>query len=128
VDSLLDFAEGSLLGEVLFKVDPVWFKKNRPQSMADNWIVKFNNLKRIYKLVEHYFEEILGLVLKDEQPNLTFICRDDNEEELLMFVNMIICIAVQCESNHMFIEKTQTLSEEDQQRLMEMIEQTMALF
>ncbi|KAI8923275.1 HOOK protein-domain-containing protein [Entophlyctis helioformis] len=58
--SLQDLADGTTFLEVLHNVDPQWFKLPKITDMGDNWVYKFNTIKRLYKLMESYFEEFLA--------------------------------------------------------------------
>lgn len=46
--------------------DPAYFRPGGAPStasqkaLADNWVLRFNNLKRLYKLIIRYFECVLA--------------------------------------------------------------------
>ncbi|KAJ3355007.1 hypothetical protein HDU83_004178 [Entophlyctis luteolus] len=121
-----DFCDGALFNELLTEIDPVWFKRSRNLETGDNWVLRFNGLKKTYKLITSYYEEVLGqpYVRTLNAPNLTAIARDDDSAEALVLATLIIALAVQCENNQTFISRIQTLGQEQQHALMLAIEQT----
>ncbi|KAJ3066820.1 hypothetical protein HDU98_009918, partial [Podochytrium sp. JEL0797] len=124
---IADFCDGSLFNELLAEIDPQWFKSRTPTDLGDNWVLKFNGLKKTYKLVTSYYEEVLGQthIQVIAVPNLTAIARDDDTEEVLKFAQLIVTMAVQCEHNQKHIERIQELQPESQHALMLAIEQIM---
>ncbi|ORX71965.1 hypothetical protein DL89DRAFT_321112 [Linderina pennispora] len=61
-----------------------WFKSIRSTDMGDNWILSLNNLKKLYRLVTQYYEEVLGYpATRLDEPDLSTIAKHDNSEELL---------------------------------------------
>ncbi|KAJ3129347.1 Protein Hook 1 [Nowakowskiella sp. JEL0407] len=123
-NSLQDLVDGTILTEILNEIDPQWFKPLRPSPPTSSWVLKFNNLKKLYKLLIGYFEEILlRTTTYLEAPQLTLITRDGDEFELLKLCGLVIAVAVQCESNQKFIMRIQGLSEENQHCIMIVIEE-----
>ncbi|KAI8619638.1 HOOK protein-domain-containing protein [Chytriomyces sp. MP71] len=130
--SLIDFCDGSFINEILAEIDSIWFKRLRPVDAGDNWVLKFNGLKKTYKLITSYYEEVLNqphvsaaLVGDAFVPNLTAIARDSDTDEVLKLARLIVCLAVQCDNNQAHIERIQGLKPESQHALMLAIEQVM---
>ncbi|KAJ3350784.1 hypothetical protein HDU83_009413 [Entophlyctis luteolus] len=123
--SIRDFCDGTLFNELLAEIDPVWFKRSRNLETGDNWVLRFNGLKKTYKLITSYYEEVLvqPYVRTLNAPNLTAIARDDDSAEALVLATLIIVLAVQCENNQTYISRIQTLGQEQQHALMLAIEQ-----
>ncbi|KAI9358583.1 hypothetical protein DFJ73DRAFT_757870 [Zopfochytrium polystomum] len=106
--------------------DGQWFKPVRSMDSGDNWVLKFNNLKRIYKLLTGYYEEVLGQNTSGlDVPNLTSIARDSDVLEIVKLMSLIIALAVQCEQNQKYIQQIQLLDAAAQHVLMVTIEQVM---
>ncbi|RKP05966.1 HOOK-domain-containing protein, partial [Thamnocephalis sphaerospora] len=127
VNHALDLTDGVILHEVLFDIDPKWFKMSKPTDSGDNWVLKFNNLKKIYKVLTRYYEEVFGFNAGDlDTPNLNAVAKDNDVDELVKLCQLIIAIAVQCERNQVYIEKIQALSNTAQHSLMVAIEQVMS--
>lgn len=92
--------------------------------MGDNWVHKYNNLKKLYKLITRYLEEKLGQSLANlDPPNLNAIAKDGDEHEVLKLCELVMAIAVQCERNQYYIQKIQFLPQESQHALMLSLEQ-----
>jgi hypothetical protein len=91
---------------------------------TDNWVLRFNALKRLYRLMTQYFTDVLqkptgGLNV----PDLQALAKDFSITPALGMCHFTIAIGVQCEKNKEFIAKIQELSETDQHYLMKAIEQ-----
>lgn len=92
--------------------------------MGENWVLKFNNLKKLHKLVSRYYEEVMGRDIENLLPiNLNSIAKDDDIRETIKLCQLIICIAVQCHKNQIYIGKIQSLSQQSQHALMLSIEE-----
>ncbi|KAJ2583097.1 hypothetical protein GGH95_001180, partial [Coemansia sp. RSA 1836] len=99
----------------------------RSADIGDNWVLKMNNLKKLYKLVTRYYEEVLGYPTSNlAEPNLAAIAKNEEADELLKLCHMILTLAVQCERNQVYIGKIMSLGEEDQRSLMVSIESVLA--
>lgn len=92
--------------------------------MGDNWVHKYNNLKKLHKLVTRYIEEKLGQSLSElDPPNLNAIAKGGDPIEVLKLCELVIAIAVQCERNQYYIHKIQSLPHASQHALMLSLEQ-----
>ncbi|KAH8556338.1 hypothetical protein BGW37DRAFT_8907 [Umbelopsis sp. PMI_123] len=83
---ITDLSDGIILFEVLAHIDAKWFKLIRSADLSDNWVLKFNNLKKLNKLVTRYYEEVLGQQdFNEKMPpiNLTAIAKDADVDEIL---------------------------------------------
>eukprot|EP00842_Homolaphlyctis_polyrhiza_P002052 jgi/Hompol1/2848/HPOL_006192-RA len=127
--SLQDLADGNAFMEVLSTIDPNWFRLNKPTDANANWVLKFNTLKRMHKLIGSYFEEYLSQSitgLNFDNAKLQLLAQGD-AEQILRFAHLIIALAVQSANNQRYIEKIQSLSQSDQHELMLAIEEVMAM-
>jgi protein HOOK3 len=94
------------------------------QGPPDNWVLRFNALKRVYRLMTQYFSDVLGQSTDSlEVPDLQAVANEYNVPSTLMMCRLTLAIAVQCDKNKEFIEKIQGLSQGDQHCLMRAIEQ-----
>ncbi|KAF9898212.1 hypothetical protein BX616_004335 [Lobosporangium transversale] len=119
-----DLSDGIILFEVAADIDPKWFKLIRSADMGDNWVHKYNNLKKLHKLVTRYLEEKLGQSLaKLDPPNLNAIAKSGDPVEVLKLCELVITVAVQCDRNQHYILKIQTLPHSTQRALMHSLEQ-----
>ncbi|KAI9262267.1 hypothetical protein BDA99DRAFT_71902 [Phascolomyces articulosus] len=123
---ITDLSDGIILFEVLADIDPKWFKLIRSADVGDNWVLKINNLKKLHKLVSRYYEEVLDRD-SDNLPsiNLNAIAKDADMKETIKLCQLVICIAVMCNKNQIYIAKIQHLSQTAQHALMLSIEDVM---
>ncbi|CAM0141512.1 unnamed protein product [Umbelopsis sp. WA50703] len=128
VDSLVELADGIILSQVLLEIDPIWFKTLTPATDAsDNWMIRFNNLKKLHKLVIRYYEEIMGQDIECiPVVNLNAIAKDADAKDLLRLCQLVVALAVQSENNNMYIEMIQSLTQKSQHALMVSIEEIMS--
>ncbi|TPX54803.1 hypothetical protein PhCBS80983_g05745 [Powellomyces hirtus] len=124
--SLEDLDGPAILYDILTEIDPQWFKASRGGDYDDNWVMKFNGLKKLYKLLMGYYQEVLGQNTAGlEIPNLTLIARDADVVETLKLAQLVIALAVQCENNQRYVLKIQALDQTSQHALMLAIETVM---
>ncbi|KAI9491198.1 hypothetical protein BDB00DRAFT_914508, partial [Zychaea mexicana] len=120
---ITDLSDGIILFEVLADIDPKWFKLIRSADVGDNWVLKINNLKKLHKLVSRYFEEVLDRDSENlPSVNLNAIAKDADIKETIKLCQLVICIAVMCNKNQIYIAKIQDLSQTAQHALMLSIE------
>ncbi|KAF9352835.1 hypothetical protein BGX34_011940 [Mortierella sp. NVP85] len=127
VRHLSELSDGIILFEIAADIDPKWFKLIRSADMGDNWVHKFNNLKKLYKLISRYLEEKLSQSLVTlDPPDLNTIAKDADTKEILKLCGLVIAVAVQCDNNQYYIQNIQTLPQYVQRNLMLSLEHTIA--
>jgi len=128
VDSLVELTDGVILSQVLQEIDPSWFKVLYPVTeTSDNWMLRFNNLKKLHKLIVRYYEEILGQDIESiPSVNLNAIAKDADTKDLLRLCQLVVALAVQSDNNNMYIEMIQSLTQKSQHALMVSIEEIMS--
>lgn len=95
-----------------------------PAQLSDNWVLRFNALKRLYRLLIQYFSDVLNQNTSAlEVPDLQAMAKDHSVKDTLVMCRLTISIAVQCEENKHIIDKIQSLSDTSQHYLMKAIEQ-----
>ncbi|KAF8636696.1 hypothetical protein AX17_003501 [Amanita inopinata Kibby_2008] len=129
ISSVSDLSDGVALLELLSLVDADYFRhsgRTHTQS-SDNWVLRFNVLKRLYRLMTQYFTDVLQKPTSGlDVPDLQALAKNYSIIPALGMCRLTIAIGVQCEKNKEFIEKIQGLNEIDQHYLMKAIEQVMA--
>ncbi|KAI6109963.1 HOOK-domain-containing protein [Pisolithus sp. B1] len=128
VSTATDLSDGAALFAVLALVDANYFcQPARPSSQpSDNWVLRFSALKRLYRLLTQYFEDVLQKPTSSlDVPNLQAAAKDSDATALLIMCRMTLAVAVQCEKNREIIEHIQRLDEDAQHHLMKAIEQVM---
>ncbi|PWN51409.1 hypothetical protein IE53DRAFT_51455 [Violaceomyces palustris] len=126
VEQIEDLCDGVALFDLLAQIDPDYFKNPHGADPKDNWVLKIGTLKRLYKLMVQYYSEIL---LCSPQalpaPDLNAIAKSSDEEELCKLCHLAVGIAVHSEKNDQHIAAIQSLSEGDQEQLMNSINEVM---
>lgn len=128
VSTATDLSDGAALFAVLALVDANYFcQPARASSQSsDNWVLRFSALKRLYRLLTQYFEDVLQKPTSSlDVPNLQAAAKDSDVTALLIMCRMTLAVAVQCEKNREIIEHIQRLDEDAQHHLMKAIEQVM---
>ncbi|KAJ1553274.1 Protein Hook 2, partial [Cladochytrium tenue] len=111
------------MAEAIILCDGQWFKLTRPIESSDSWVLKFNSLKRLYKLLTGYYEEVLNQNTGTlDVPNLTAIARDSDADEIVKLAHLVLAVAVQVEQNQRYIAQIQSLDPAVQHALMVAIE------
>ncbi|KAI9446612.1 HOOK-domain-containing protein [Lactarius indigo] len=133
ITSAADLNDGTGILEILSNIDAVYFPPNsrtvqEPEpSDNDNWVLRFNSMKRVYRLMSQYFSDLIGQPTDAlEVPDLKAVAQFNDVPSILSMCRLTLAIAVHCDKNKEFIEKIQGLSEANQHHLMKAIEQIMA--
>ncbi|KAK4333566.1 HOOK protein-domain containing protein [Rhodotorula toruloides] len=132
--ALDDLKDGVALGEVLVDIDAEYFRPlansaSNPKALSENWVLRFNNLKRLYKLIVRFFEDVLhsstaGLLT----PNLQQVAKneDESDDEVCKLAGLVLALSVQSDKKEQHITRIQSLDEWIQRELMYSIEQVMS--
>ncbi|KAI8979453.1 hypothetical protein BDF20DRAFT_819150, partial [Mycotypha africana] len=126
ITQVQDLSDGIILFEVVSDIDQKWFKLIRSADVGDNWVLKINNLKKLYKLISRYYEENLDWTFSRlPEVNLTAIAKDSNPREILQLCKYILIIAVFSANASEYINRITKLNKISQQHLMNFIDDTM---
>ncbi|KAG9100611.1 hypothetical protein FS749_014201 [Ceratobasidium sp. UAMH 11750] len=129
VTSLADLSDGAALFDVLAVVDEEYFRNPSRSQASDNWVIRFSQLKRLFRLITQYFADVLHRPTASlEVPNLQAIAQDHNVVETLALCRLTIAIAVQGKKNMDIIAGIQKLPQADQRAIMTAIEKVMSRF
>jgi len=112
------------------------------KALTENWVLRFNHLKRLYKLLIRYFNEVLNSSTESlNTPNLQLIAKgrrtsisdedegsnEEEEDEICKLIGLVLALAVQSQHDRLkYIEGITNLSEWVQKELMYSIETTMS--
>lgn len=98
---------------------------SRPATQSpDSWILRFNSLKRLYRLITQYLTDVLRQPATSlEVPDLQAIAKEYNAPETLRLCRLALAVAVQTAKNKDIIARIQGLKEVDQSALMRAIEE-----
>lgn len=86
-------------------------------------MIRFSQLKRLFRLITQYFADVLHRPTTSlEVPNLQAIAQDYNVVETLALCRLTIAIAVQGKKNSEIIAGIQQLRQADQRAIMTALE------
>ncbi|WVQ74880.1 hypothetical protein IAR50_004487 [Cryptococcus sp. DSM 104548] len=139
VTDFAQLADGKALMEVMSSIDETHFKNVParavgPSSSSENWVLRTNTLKRIYRLLLSYplpapHPPSLSLSSLPEPPFSTIAKSPSTREGsqgLIQICRLCLVIGVWAPNNENVITKIQRLSEDHMAELMKSIEQVMA--
>lgn len=127
VTDLQELSDGITLFEVTSEIDNKYFKLIRSADIGGNWVLKNANLKKLYKIISRYFEDMLGQDFSRlPEVDIAAIAKDADEREILMLCKLVLYISVHCAGCAKYIHVIQTqLLPQHQTYLMDAIEQVM---
>ncbi|KAK4049671.1 hypothetical protein OIV83_003946 [Microbotryomycetes sp. JL201] len=131
--TLYGLSDGITLGSILLRIDPIYFgtlASASSKTLSTNWVLRFNHLKRLYKLVMRYFEDTLKCSTTNlATPNLQLIAQADRspefETETCKLAGLVLALAVQSDQRLDFVNGIQSLDEWAQKDIMWSIENVM---
>ncbi|KAM0747247.1 HOOK-domain-containing protein [Meredithblackwellia eburnea MCA 4105] len=145
VTTLANLNDAVVLGNVLVEVDPNYFRSlasgsststSTSKALSENWVLRFNALKRLYKLIIRYFDYELRNESRDvlksstsalPTPNLQVIAKGGSgaDEETCRLAGLVLALAVQSDKRQQHVARIQSLDEWVQREIMISIEQVM---
>ncbi|GAA5953049.1 hypothetical protein JCM8115_002421 [Rhodotorula mucilaginosa] len=129
-----ELKDGVRLAEIVAQIDPDYFSSligenggTSANALSDNWILRFNYLKKLYRLIVRYFEEILRASTANLlTPNLRLVAKHDpreSDDEVCKLIGLVLALTVQSPKKQEHIARIQKLDEWVQRELMYSIEQ-----
>lgn len=122
-----ELSNGVAMGHVLVQIAPDHFirlNSSIHSDIGDNWRLKVNNLKKILKCLEEYYQDVLSLhLLEVAKPNLMKIGEHCDPIEIGKMLRLILGCAVNCEDKQKYITRIMDMEESVQQNIMQAIQQ-----
>ncbi|PVU94654.1 hypothetical protein BB561_002376 [Smittium simulii] len=127
ISNLAELSDGVVLFEICENIDKSWFQLGRSTNIAaESWAFKYNNLKKLFRMLTAYCEEVLQYRFNlISSPDLNLIAKNEDVSEIIKICCIILTVAVNCEQKNEYIKRIMTLSENHQGALMISIESTM---
>ncbi|KAG5439140.1 hypothetical protein PCANB_001439 [Pneumocystis canis] len=132
IHSLDELCDGIVVYRILIEIDPIFFRNaigaTPVENGPSNWVLRLNNVKRIYKYLTRYYEEQLKWHLPDVNkhiPNLEAIAKDLSEEETIKFLKLILTSSILSNQHEKYVKKIQNLDTEIQTILKKAIQEVM---
>ncbi|KDN48758.1 hypothetical protein RSAG8_02745, partial [Rhizoctonia solani AG-8 WAC10335] len=129
VTSLADLDDGTVLFEVLSQVEEEYFHSPPRSQQSENWVIRFGQLKRLFRLITQYFVDVLHRQAAElEVPDLQAIAQNHDALHTLVLCRLTIAISVQGKKNSEVIAGIQKLPQAEQRAIMTAIEKVMSRF
>ncbi|KAK6339468.1 hypothetical protein TWF718_008881 [Orbilia javanica] len=131
ISNLNDLADGTVIGKLLLDIDYYAFHDDiNKVTPSEQWVVRFQNLKKIHKAVVHYYTSILqrrAPTSPKYAPDLLAIAREKSQKELIKLIKLVVFVAIESERREHYITQIQKLSSTSQNEFMLVIDQMMRL-
>ncbi|KAK6514111.1 hypothetical protein TWF506_008535 [Arthrobotrys conoides] len=131
ISSLNDLADGTVIGKLLLDIDYYAFHDDiNKVTPSEQWVVRFQNLKKIHKALVHYYTSNLqrrAPTSSKYAPDLLAIAREGSQRELIKLIKLVVFVAVESERREHYITQIQKLSSTSQNEFMLVIAQMMKL-
>lgn len=126
ISKLDDLVDDQNLSELLHSIDSEAFRYDGGQQKStNNWVLRFNGLKRLYKTLCQFLV-VRGIEIhQDVQgPNLSSIAKERSIPELIKILNLIVLASVMCDRRDEFLSRMFNLSVESRKILVGSIEKS----
>ncbi|KAF3161215.1 hypothetical protein TWF225_001558 [Orbilia oligospora] len=131
ISNLGDLADGTVIGKLLLDIDYYAFHDDiNKVTPSEQWVVRFQNLKKIHKALVHYYTSNLqrrAPTSSKYAPDLLAIAREGSQRELIKLIKLVVFVAVESERREHYITQIQKLSSTSQNEFMLVIAQMMKL-
>lgn len=91
------------------------------RDTGGNWALEVSNLRTLLRLLDDYFRTVLGKKIDNSEIDLNELARSKNVEEIINLVELVIGVAVMCESKNTFIRNIFLLNQESQAVLHDLV-------
>ncbi|KAK6523919.1 hypothetical protein TWF281_001883 [Arthrobotrys megalospora] len=129
ISNLNDLADGTVICKLLLDIDYYAFHDDLSKvAPSEQWVVRFQNLKKIHKALVHYYTSNLqrrAPTSSKYAPDLLAIAREGSQREIVKLVKLVVIVAIESERREYCITKIQKLSSTSQTEFMLVIDQMM---
>lgn len=125
--SLIDLCDGVIITAMLAEISPTYFDKanNLPGDQGSNWALCSSNLKKLLRMLEDYYKNVLRKDIDMTNIDVTAIARDHNPDSLFNLLELVVGCAVLSENKAHFIQNIFSLDHASQTVLKGMVERVM---
>lgn len=115
--------DGNSLAECLLQLVPQFFTPSwRSRIISEtggNWKLKLNNLKKIHRSVQDYYDGVLHISLnKFQMPDLSLVAEFGNIEDTARLIQLVLGIAINCEHKDTYIQAIMGMQQDVQHVVM----------
>mmetsp|Transcript_15944 Transcript_15944/g.26848 ORF Transcript_15944/g.26848 Transcript_15944/m.26848 type:complete len:728 (+) Transcript_15944:127-2310(+) len=126
---LSDLSDGLILADILCEICPAYFERdslNNADEVVDNWALAAGNVRKILRMLDGYFETVLGKHIDTSHVDASSIAKTSDVDELWNLLELVVGAAVMCEDRDMFIQNIFSLGSHSQAVLKALVEQGMS--
>lgn len=125
-------SDGNSLADCLVQLAPDFFTPSwRSRIITEtggNWKLKLNNLKKIHRSVQDYYDSVLHISLnKFKMPDLTLIAEIGNKEDTARLIQLVLGIAINCVQKDTYIQAIMGMQQDVQHVVMGAIQDLISL-
>ena len=123
-ESLKSLCDGVVISQMLNNVGSDYFPTDGIEG-SDNWVMRASNIRKILRLIESYYTNVLSKGIDIISVNVNNLARDGDEDEIIGLLELVLGLAVQCEERATFIQAITALDEMSQLILKSLVERAM---
>ncbi|KAG5518885.1 hypothetical protein PMAC_002416 [Pneumocystis sp. 'macacae'] len=131
IDKLCD---GIVIYRILIDIDTLFFRSaigiTPIENGPSNWVLRLNNIKRLYKYLARYYEERLNRCFPEVNeyiPDLEAIAKDFSEKETIKFLKLVLACCFLSDQHEKYLKKIQNLDVQIQTTLEKIIQEVIEL-
>ena len=122
-NQIQELSDGTILADILHEMSPEFFEVDSlNRNTSGNWALDVSNLRTLLRLLDEYFGTVLGKKIDNSEIDLNEIARSKNIEAIINLVELVVGVAVMCESKATFIRNIFLLNPDSQAVLKELVE------
>lgn len=121
--AIQDLSDGTVLADILHEMCPDFFESDAlNRSTEGNWALAVSNIRGLLRSLDDYFKTVLGKKIDNSGLDVNEIARAKNTDEIIKLVEIVVGVAVMCESKAIFIRNIFLLNPDSQAVLKDLVE------
>mmetsp|Transcript_7294 Transcript_7294/g.8328 ORF Transcript_7294/g.8328 Transcript_7294/m.8328 type:complete len:627 (-) Transcript_7294:172-2052(-) len=122
---LKELSDGVVMFEALSEISHEYFDPSTiARDLGSNWALKANNLRKLLRNLETYFNEVLHKTANFEEManSISSIARSNDVEAIVAFVELITAAAVTCPDKRKYVGWIMNMSSDNQIQMKSIIQ------
>lgn len=121
--TIQDLSDGTILADVLHEMCPDFFEADAlNRQTGTNWALAVSNIRGLLRSLDDYFKTVLGKRIDNSELDVNEIAKNRNVDEIINLVEIVVGVAVMCESKAIFIRNIFLLNPDSQAVLKDLVE------
>ncbi|KTW29569.1 uncharacterized protein T551_02185 [Pneumocystis jirovecii RU7] len=116
IRSMDKLCDGVVIYRILIDIDSLFFHSaigaTPTENGPSNWVLRLNNIKRLYKYLSRYYEERLNRYFPETNeyvPDLEAIAKNFSEKETIKFLKLVLACCFLSDQRKKYLKKVQNL-------------------